>query len=309
MNIKSNKQTELRLVSIVIPSYNHAKFVQQSIQSVIDQDYQNIELIIIDDGSTDNSVDAIQQMVPACEKRFVRFKFRHRPNKGLPATLNEALDWCKGEFFAPLASDDMIMPHKTTIQVNYLSVHKNCAGVFGGIILIDDHNKVLRNINHPGLYHFNQILLHDHFLPAPSAMLRLREVNNHKYDPCIKIEDWNMWLKLTKNGLNLVCLNDVLAYYRKHCYNFSSNYKTMEKEGFKILMQYKENKIYQKSLANYHLALCLMAATDNKKESLSYLINFFLLGFFSKKIFLAILKILIPKKIISIYSNRVYKNY
>lgn len=67
-------EKENPLVSIVIPCYNHAQFVQESIQSVIDQDYKNIELIIIDDGSKDNSIDVIKEMIPVCEERFTRFK-------------------------------------------------------------------------------------------------------------------------------------------------------------------------------------------------------------------------------------------
>ena len=98
-------QSNQPLVSVVIPCYNHESFVQDSIQSVIDQTYQNIELIIIDDGSKDGSVEKIKEMIPACQERFIRFEFRHRPNKGLSATLNEALEWCEGEFFSPLASD------------------------------------------------------------------------------------------------------------------------------------------------------------------------------------------------------------
>ena len=79
------------LVSIAIPSYNHEIYVQECIRSVIDQDYRNIELIIIDDGSTDNSVEKIEELIPLCKKRFVRFEFLCRENKGLSATLNEAI--------------------------------------------------------------------------------------------------------------------------------------------------------------------------------------------------------------------------
>ena len=96
---------EQSLVSIIIPSYNHERFVCDSIRSVIDQSYQNIELIVIDDGSTDSSVEKIQGLIPLCEKRFIRFEFRHRPNKGLSATLNEALEWTQGEYFSSLASE------------------------------------------------------------------------------------------------------------------------------------------------------------------------------------------------------------
>ena len=118
------------LVSIVIPCYNHSQFVQETIQSIIDQDYENIELIIIDDGSKDNSVEVIQEMIPACEERFVRFEFRYRPNKGLCATLNEALEWCEGEYFSPLASDDIALPHKTSFLLKKHQQY-DAAVVFG----------------------------------------------------------------------------------------------------------------------------------------------------------------------------------
>ena len=67
-------QSNQPLVSVVIPCYNHENFVQDCIQSVIDQTYDNIELIIIDDGSKDNSVDKIKEMIGLCEKRFTNFE-------------------------------------------------------------------------------------------------------------------------------------------------------------------------------------------------------------------------------------------
>ena len=113
-------QSNQPLVSVVIPCYNHENFVQDSIQSVINQTYQNIELIIIDDGSKDGSVEKIQEMIPACQERFVRFEFRYRPNKGLSATLNEALEWCEGDFVSFLSSDDYYHKDKIFFQANYL---------------------------------------------------------------------------------------------------------------------------------------------------------------------------------------------
>lgn len=113
------------LVTIVIPSYNHSKYVINSIQSIIDQDYDNIELLVIDDGSTDNSVEVISNFIE-CNKisdRFYRFKFIHRENKGLCATLNEGLKWSNGLYFSPFASDDIALPYKISYLVEkYITV-------------------------------------------------------------------------------------------------------------------------------------------------------------------------------------------
>ncbi|HFF5453735.1 TPA: glycosyltransferase family 2 protein, partial [Acinetobacter baumannii] len=162
-----NKQP---LVSIVIPCYNHANFVQDCIQSVIAQTYQNIELIIIDDGSKDGSVEKIQEFIGECEKRFVRFEFRNRPNKGLSATLNEALEWCQGEYFSAIASDDMMLNDKIEIQIDFLknSIDSTIVGVFGGYNLIDDTDAIIKTIlKKEKKYVFNEIFLHNFDLPAP----------------------------------------------------------------------------------------------------------------------------------------------
>src|SRR5690554_1049527 len=105
------------LVSVIVPCYNHEKYVKECIESIIDQDYKNLELIIIDDGSQDRSSEVIKAMTTACEARFVRFSFRSRENRGLCATLNEAVEWAEGEFLSPLASDDVLFPEKVSRQI------------------------------------------------------------------------------------------------------------------------------------------------------------------------------------------------
>lgn len=137
------------LVSVVIPCYNHERYVQDCILSVINQSYTNIEVIIIDDGSNDSSVIKIKEMVERCEDRFVNFEFRHRPNVGLSSTLNEALEWCKGDYFCTLASDDQILEDKISYQVDYLNNHSNTVAIFGNVNLIDNDNKYIKSENFP----------------------------------------------------------------------------------------------------------------------------------------------------------------
>ena len=135
--------TTTPLVTIAIPCYNHEQYVQDSIQSIIDQSYSNIELIIIDDGSKDNSVLKIQELISICTNRFSRFEFRYRENKGLCNTLNEALKWANGEYFCTLASDDMIQPEKIELQIQALREYPEAIACFGGVNIIDKHNKII----------------------------------------------------------------------------------------------------------------------------------------------------------------------
>ncbi len=86
------------LVSVIIPAYNHENYVQECINSIIEQTYKNIELIIVDDGSKDSTWNKIQEMKAVCEKRFVRVHFETKENEGTCKTLNKLLSLAKGEF-------------------------------------------------------------------------------------------------------------------------------------------------------------------------------------------------------------------
>ena len=240
------------LVTIVIPCYNHAQFVQETIQSVIDQDYKNIELVIIDDGSKDNSVEVIQKMIPACEERFVRFEFRYRPNKGLCATLNEALEWCEGEFFAPVASDDILLDFKTRVQVEeYKKINSyKIAGVFGAVSTFKNNKKEnVRKINYyTSIYTFNDVVLRKAKLPAPSAMLVTKKIKSvNGYNSSVKIEDLYLWLRLTEQGDSLLYINKVLSLYRRHPNNISQNDSVMLDGVMEILDRYSDFPIYNEA--------------------------------------------------------------
>ena len=241
-------QSNPPLVSVVIPCYNHENFVQDSIQSVIDQTYQNIELIIIDDCSKDGSVEKIQEMIPACKERFVRFEFRSRPNKGLSATLNEALEWCEGEYYSAIASDDIMLPEKTKLQVEFLKENKNISAVFGGIELIDNNNvKISERVKQSKQYSFKNIILHQHDLPAPTQMIRLKTLKEMGgYDRNIIIEDWYIWLKLSSYN-DLYYIDKLLCKYRQHETNISKDLEKMHKGRVDVLDHYKNSIYYNKA--------------------------------------------------------------
>lgn len=237
------------LVSVVIPCYNHEQFVQDCIQSVIDQTYQNIELIIIDDGSSDGSVAKIEEMVDLCEKRFTHFEFRHRPNKGLSATLNEAIEWCQGKYYSAIASDDEMLHYKIEKQVDYFKQNANCIACFGGYILIDEKDKVIsKNKKEQRSYNFEDILLHKHDLPAPTQMIvieKLREIGG--YTTNVIIEDWYMWLKLAKKG-DLHYISEHFAKYRSHADNISKKIEVMNNGRMQVLSFYDQEPLYKNAV-------------------------------------------------------------
>ena len=100
-----NKNKE-DLISIVIPAYNHEKYIEECIESIISQTYKNIELIIINDGSTDLTAEKIQSKAKDCKRRFKKFIFIDKENEGVSKTLNKGCLKSKGKFIVFCASDD-----------------------------------------------------------------------------------------------------------------------------------------------------------------------------------------------------------
>jgi alpha-1,3-rhamnosyltransferase len=283
------------LVSVVVPCYNHEGYVKECIQSIIDQSYKNIELIVIDDGSKDASVAVIEELRGACEERFTRFEFSSRENKGLCNTLNQALDWCRGEYFAALASDDQWLPFKTEKQVEYLEVHPKVVAVFGGIILIDENSGFIRKVEKTGSFEFRDILLSKHFLPAPTALVRRLELQAIGYDPSIQIEDWNVWLKLSKyNEARLDSLGDAVALYRQHQNNMSGDAEMMHEQGMKILAQFADDANYKQAVAEYELAMSAALAFQDKRRSVRYFFAYLNTLRYSPRAFPVLIKILTP---------------
>ncbi|MBP2281460.1 alpha-1,3-rhamnosyltransferase [Psychrobacter sp. PL19] len=258
----------LPLVSIVIPCYNHEDFVQDSIQSVIDQTYNNIELIIIDDGSKDNSISKIQEMVDSCEQRFVRFEFRSRPNKGLSATLNEAIKWCKGEYYSAIASDDQIFDYKTSTQVNFLENNRDYVAVFGGVQVIDENNKKLEKvISKARAYSFDDIIMNKHSLFAPTQMIRMNSIKKTGgYKPNMLIEDWYMWLLLSREG-KIFNTGKVIAFYRRHDTNMTKDLKKMNSGRLEVLSFFSDSRLHVKAVNNikWHNTYSELKYSNNKK--------------------------------------------
>lgn len=244
------------LVSVVIPCYNHEKFIQYCIQSVIDQTYENIELIIIDDGSKDNSVHKIQQMIKACKQRFARFEFRTRQNKGLSATLNEALEFCHGKYFSVIASDDILLPEKLDIQVPVLESDDSCKGVFGNMILIDDNNEECGlEIKKEKKYYFKDLFKYTEYLPAPTQLLRLKDVKDvDGFNDKFVIEDWYIFLKILEKGGYCIHLNFLFTKYRLHEDNLSKKNNLMILGKLQIAHYFNDyEKEYKQLLTEIYL--------------------------------------------------------
>jgi glycosyltransferase involved in cell wall biosynthesis len=131
-------------VSVIIPSYNHERFVEECIQSVLNQTYQDFEIIITDDASIDRTVELIEQFKDSRIKLF-----RHLQNKGASVAANNCVAHSRGKYIAMLSSDDAWYPEKLEVQVKYLEQHPEIGAVFGKVEWVDETSHAIENKNFP----------------------------------------------------------------------------------------------------------------------------------------------------------------
>lgn len=261
------EEKELPLVSVVVPCYNHEKYVKETIESIVNQTYKNIELIVIDDGSKDNSVSLIQELADK-----YGFTFIHRPNKGLSATLNEGIKLSKGKYFCACASDDMYMLDKIEKQVEFMESNPEYGMCYGKIIEFDETGyKKEREIKNAKSGWIFDWLLIGCFIPAPATLLKKSIFEDIDYfDESLWIEDWDMWLRISSK-FQIGFINEFLAYYRRHETNISKQSFKMYKSELKILSKYKKHSNYTNIMKDRKIYWFLLLSKDFKKESLKYL--------------------------------------
>lgn len=129
------------LVSVLIPAYNHENYIQETIESIINQTYPNIELIILDDGSKDKTWEKITELKPKCENRFVKIHFETKQNEGTCMTLNKLLKLSSGEFVYIIASDDLAKPQAIEKEVKFLQDNPDYSLAVGDNEYVDSMGK------------------------------------------------------------------------------------------------------------------------------------------------------------------------
>lgn len=250
------------LVSVIMPAYNHQNYVQEAIESIINQTYKNIELIVIDDGSSDSTWQKIQEMQEQCEKCFVRVVLQTKENEGTCATLNKMLDLAQGEFVYLIASDDKAKPQAIEKEVDFLAKHKDYALVVGDDEIIDSSSNLCywdyeQNIvydkdradfttfaellkchiddfgNYDRLYHGNHI---------PNGYLIRKSIFDKigKFTHEAPLEDWWLMLQIAKYA-KMKFLDEILYSYRWHNSNTIKDRARIDNFAKKV-MEY-ENRL------------------------------------------------------------------
>jgi len=214
-------------VSVIIPNYNYADFLEQSIQSVFFQTYKNIECIVVNDGSTDNSIEILNQLK---EKKFPKLIVIDKVNGGLSSARNSGIQKSTGELIAFLDADDIWAPGKLENQINIFD--QNCPDIvfsnyqfFNGEEYFDHNENIFFS---PTLIDF---IRKNPILGSSSSIILKREVIDKigEFDLSLRsLEDLDYWFRCSLGGFNFFLSNTKDVFLRTHTYgNMSKNYMRM----------------------------------------------------------------------------------
>ena len=231
-------------VSIGIPFYNAQDFLEQAILSVLNQDFKSFELLLIDDGSTDQSLNI------AYHFQDERIKVIHDgQNKGLSARLNELVALSKGEYFVRMDADDLMFPQRISRQLAYLQQHNEVDVVGCSAVTIDIKNKITGIIcypEHPN--NISNVIKHQCFI-HPSIMAKRSWFIQNPYDEgAIRMEDYNLWMR-TFSKYRFYNIAEPLLFYRVSGLPYLDKYLLSMKGERKELQKNKQ------IIPNYHVVL------------------------------------------------------
>lgn len=215
-----NPSRELPLVSIITPVYNGAKYLDNLILSVFNQDYPNVEHILIDDGSTDQGAT-----VKVLEK-YPHLRWWSRENRGQYPTMNEGLEAATGEIICFISADDVMAENAIRSAVEALAKNPQTNGVYGQYTYIDENNQPYWYqplIKHASVefYRYSPFIAHCSLYIEKAALLK----HNLYFNPSLRyVGDYDWIVKIIAAGLKIDYLDQILAHVRWHNAQTSNQY-------------------------------------------------------------------------------------
>jgi glycosyltransferase involved in cell wall biosynthesis len=271
-----NKNTNDPLVSIIVPCYNHEKYIEECILSIVNQTYKNIELIVIDDGSKDNSRAVLEKL----QKQY-GFFLEFQSNRGLSKTLNKAIrNYSHGKYIAGCGSDDFLALDRIEKQVGYMEAHPEYAMVCGKACTVDENSEIIEGfsiidpVTDPVKSLTFESLLERDPIPSSSVMIK-KDIWEEcgGYNENTIVEDLDLWLKVAYR-YKIGYMDDYFVYYRWHGHNVTADTVKMSNAVWTVVKSW-ENKIdaaFARKILTRRSAISFnILARHHKKESLGYL--------------------------------------
>lgn len=207
------------LVSVAIVTYNQKEFLRECIDSVLQQEYQNYEIVVADDASTDGTRELLLEYKEKHNDRIILVL--SDVNEGVTTNSNRAYFACKGKYVAMMAGDDLMLPGKIRKQVEYLENHLECTVIYHHAEVFGDKESHILFATHKG-----DIRTMIKFAPNlnSSAMVRREFAPKNGYNKCLfVVSDYLFWVESLMAGGEIHYLDEVLGKYRKHSKNVSGD--------------------------------------------------------------------------------------
>ena len=227
------------LVTVLMPVYNGEKYLEEAIKSILNQTLRDFEFLIIDDGSTDKSA----QIIKSFNDPRIRLE-RNKTNLGLIATLNKGLGLSKGKYIARMDCDDMSLPKRLSVQVNFMEKHPEI-GVCGSWIKVIGLRKKFINKYFQKHEELKANLLFSTSFAHPSVIIRKELIDkyNLEYDEQYKhAEDYELWSRIVEYA-KMSNISKVLLYYRMHSESVSKKNSSEQVENSNKIRRGLLNKI------------------------------------------------------------------
>lgn len=274
------------LVTVIVPTYNSSQTVIETLDSIYNQTFKDIELIVTDDGSKDDSVFICREWLAVHGGRFFRTKLIESPvNTGISANINRALKVAKGSWLKPIAADDHLMPESIETLVNHISEHPEQRIVFAKVVGFGDLEAAdkwpFKNVkwlfDNLSFKEMKILLTQTNFLPAASVFIKMDVFDEVGYfeEAIPLLEDWPFWVKAVFHNIPLHFCDEYVAEYR-----FSSSSVSQVESGLSPMYLESERKSFayaRKHESQISLLMSFYFITFNLKYRGSYLGKFFYL--------------------------------
>lgn len=244
-------------ISVVVPVFNGEKTIEETINSILNQTFQDIEIIVINDGSTDATLAIIKKISDS------RIKVFSYPNAGLSASRNRGISQAKGEYISFIDADDLWTPDKLESQWQALQSNPQAAVAYSWTDYIDESSKFLKSgrrikINGDA---FSKLLITNFLENGSNPLIRQEALEIGGFDESLPAaEDKDMWLRLAAD-YEFVCVEKPQILYRTSSTSMSTNLKRQETASLKVI---ERGFSYPKAEKLQHL----------KKQSLSHLYQY-----------------------------------
>jgi len=259
------------LVSIIIPAYNVEGFIKNAINSALNQTYSNIEIVVIDDGSTDKTKEVLNSYITSRKIKYI-----YQANQGLAGARNSGICESHGKYIALLDADDEFLPEKIEKQISALEANPDYGICYCDIIHFFEGNP-RRFYHHRYTYQSGNLfepLLEKQFINPLSVVIKKDILDKWGvFDPELRhTEDWELWLRLAHRGVKFYYLDEPLALYQVRTSGNLSiplNEPKMKKNSLKIFIDL-EKSLSEEEKSRYHFKEIIKNL--KLKTSLAYLL-------------------------------------